>query len=377
MSRSTTYSIYYKPKSLRIELIQNEDSTFQLSESNSEKSEKDIIINSIPNFLQNKVYIIDSINSGSGRLKKNIYTEIIDPLFSLLDINHEYFKTTSPNSITDFASNFKDENSTIIFLSGDTSINEFVNGLSTKNKINIYPIPCGTGNSLALSLGLTNQLQAVAHLISSTKNSPLYTYEIELPSNSYYLIQNEPKSKINKPLKFIVVFSWAFHASLVADSDTPALRKFGIERFQIAAKKNLESKQEYEGDLKINNEIIKGPFAYFVITSAQKFEPTFEISPKGKILDNDLYLIAFKSGLDIMEIMMQVYDKGNHINNSNVIYKKIEKNDKIELDIRNSKELNQRRFCIDGSIIALPETENHKITIKIKDDSDLNLYIIQ
>ncbi|KAI5962072.1 uncharacterized protein KGF55_003147 [Candida pseudojiufengensis] len=374
MSKETNYSLYYEPKSLRIELEQKEDSTFRFNVTNSPNSNEDTLIKSIPEFLKNNVYIIDSVNSGSGREDLNLYTEIIKPLFSTLEIEYNYIQTKNADTINEFASTFNTPNSTIIFLSGDTSINEFVNNLKYKEHINIYPIPSGTGNSLALSLGLTSQIQAVAHLLISEKISPLFTYEVELPSNSYYLVQDKPKDKINQPLKFLVVFSWAFHASLVADSDTQELRKHGLQRFQIAAKQNLEKEQKYEANLKINDEIVEGPFAYFVLTSAEKFEPTFEISPNGNILKDELYLIAFKTGIDIMEVMMQVYDKGSHIKNSNVIYKKIYKDDKLELDILFSKDLIQRRFCLDGSIIALPETENHKI--KIKTSSDTNLYII-
>ena len=32
-----------------------------------------------------------------------------------------------------------------------------------------------------------------------------------------------------------------------------------------------------------------------------------------------------------MDIMKEVYDKGSHIKNPNVVYKKLDKNDKIQL----------------------------------------------
>ncbi|KAK6456715.1 ATP-NAD kinase-like domain-containing protein [Scheffersomyces xylosifermentans] len=320
-----------------------------------------------------KVYVLDSVNSGTGRTeKKDLYHQILKPIFELINVDHEYIATTSASTVSEFAKSLDgSRDSTVIFISGDTSVNEFVNNLSDKPsaKLKLFTFPSGTGNSLALSVGLTDEIDALKKLFnSSSKVAPLNLYEVDFPKGSYFLVQDEKTTEIEGPLKFLVVLSWGFHASLVADSDTPELRKHGIERFKLAAFSNLEQEQKYEGHVKAGDELLDGPFAYWLLTSAKRFEPTFEISPKGDILEESLYLVSFKteeSPSYIMDIMMQIYNKGSHIDNKNVTYKKLTKDDKIVLTTTNSKSLRKRRFCLDGSIIALPEADEHQLSFNI------------
>ncbi|KAG7665174.1 uncharacterized protein J8A68_001230 [[Candida] subhashii] len=381
----TNQRLYIEKKDTIVNLsIDNNNNhyKFNIEQQNQQDSAKDDVItipSQLPNYLTspNQVFIIDSIKSGTGRSSSSsndIYHTIINPLFKLLDINYQYFKTISSKSISKFANQFNPQYaSTIIFISGDTSINEFINGLPTgttndNNKISIFPIPNGTGNSLALSLNLQDQLSALTTLLTSTNPPhPLHLYTIQFPTGSYLSLHNEKHSEITHKLNFLVVFSWAFHASLVADSDTPELRKHGLERFKIAAANNLNQEQKYDAECYINSKKIDGPFAYWLVTGSDRFEPTFEISPHSDILENGFYLVAFKTGQDIMKIMYQVYDKGNHINNPDVIYEKLIPGDEIILKTKNSSSIRKRRFCLDGSIIVLPEQEEHEIKIQIGD----------
>ncbi|CAD1811278.1 Diacylglycerol kinase catalytic domain family protein [Candida parapsilosis] len=372
-----SHKIYFEPNRLVIELIQD-DASYTYKETQVDKSDATTtVVKSLPKSLIEKgVYIIDSINSGIGRSdERNLYTRIIKPLFESLCIKHRHFKTENARSISEFASNFQDVDATVVFLSGDTSITEFINALnpSGSGSISIIPIPVGTGNSFALSLGLTDPISSIVRLLQTETVSPLYLYTADVPSGTRYLVQDEFQEEVVSPTHFIVVFSWAFHASLVADSDTPELRKYGIERFKIAAQNNLSREQKYEADLLINDEVIGGPFAYWVLTPSKKFEPTFDISPEGDIFDDNLYLIAFRTKPNdnsyIMDIMKQVYDGGNHINNPDVIYREINPKDRVQLKLKNSEDLLKRRFCVDGSIIALPDAEKNSITIQVKDNT--------
>ncbi|EMG48260.1 sgkB Sphingosine kinase B [Candida maltosa Xu316] len=382
----STTKVLYKPKNLEIEFGEKDGGYFlRTNESPTSSETTTTTISSLPSYLtRGKIIVIDSVNSGIGRSdEKNIYSKIINPLFDHLSIPHEYFPTTSPSSISDLALSFKDPEITVIFISGDTSINEFVNGLNdtTTGKISIFPIPGGTGNSLALSLNLTDPLSSISTLLTG-KPDPLNLYQVEFPKNTKFLVQNEVTDEVPANFKFLVVLSWAFHASLVADSDTPELRKHGLQRFQIAAYQNLEREQKYEGQVIINNdEVINGPFAYWLLTSAQKFEPTFEISPQGDILKDELYLVAFETKTDkdyIMDIMKQVYDKGSHVSNPDVVYKKLVKGDSIVLKTKNSNSVNDKRFCVDGSIVVLPDTTDNEIRIQVTNNKQYSweLYII-
>jgi diacylglycerol kinase family enzyme len=327
-------------------------------------SERDLVIKSLPHYLTHNVIVVDSVNSGTGRNEgKSIYNSVLSPLFKVFSLNHSYFATTSPSSIANLAKNLQPGvEHTVIFISGDTSINEFVNNLpkqsqdATKSVVNIFPIPAGTGNALALSLNLTDITTSIRKLFSSTPHD-LNLYQATLPVGSYYCRDDE-KNPIEDPINFLVVFSWGFHASLVADSDNPELRKFGLDRFQIAAKNNLSRDQIYPGSYKIDDKVYQGDFSYWVLTPSNRFEPKFVILPKGNILEANLYIISFNTGTDIMEVMTQVYDNGAHINNPKVTYEKVEHSITLNTTTKNYL---QRRFCIDGAILALPDSDEQQI----------------
>ena len=372
--------IFYEPKQLSIEFGEKDSQYYFTSKSSLSPTQESILPN-LPTYLTEKVIVIDSIYSGTGRTKeKDIYDHILSPLFQQLEILYELFKTNSSTSIVEYAQNIQvdsNANVTVIFISGDSSINEFVNALQPEKsgKISIFPIPGGTGNSLALSLNITNPIDSIIRLLQG-KQLPLYLYDVDFSQGSYYLTHDEKRDQVQSTgLKFLVVLSWGFHASLVADSDTLELRKHGLERFQIAAFQNLNREQKYEGDLYINEvgEQIRGPFAYWLVVSSLRFEPKFEISPKGDILKDELYLVAFNTKDNdkdyIMDIMKQVYDNGKHITNPDVIYKKLGPEDRITLKVKNSKPLIQRRFCVDGRIVALPEKDDNEIKVSITDNS--------
>ncbi|CAH2354623.1 hypothetical protein CLIB1423_17S03290 [[Candida] railenensis] len=325
-----------------------------------------------PEHLQGKeIFIIDSVYSGTGRdVKKDAYQQILEPLFNQFELKYTYVKTDSANSIKQYAGNFdkvSGKNPLVIFISGDTSIGEFINGLDESLKggedITFFNIPAGTGNSLALSLDNYSIADSVKSLLFPKETIPFNLYEVEFPQGSYFTALDVKTEDISGPLKFIVVLSWGFHASLVADSDTPELRKFGVKRFQIAAGQNLANEQKYEGSTQIDaKSIVEGPYAYWLLTPAKRFEKTFEISPKGNIADDSLYFVSFKTepGADsnyIIDIMKEVYDSGKHIEDEKVIYEAIRNNEVIKLTISENAPESTRRFCLDGSIVKIPTGE--------------------
>lgn len=343
---------------------------------------RNVIVRSQLALNQNEVVVIDSIRAGKGRNSNDlgIYHNIIKPILEdVLQVEHRYFATTSHTSIQEFASSFLLESKrlTVVIIGGDTSVNEFINhiGSTTKAQIDLSIIPAGTGNSLALSTGNSDLHTALQRLFTYTASDlkPLNIYSAKVPTGTYILEHDGTKKAAPSSYLFTVVVSWAFHASLVADSDSDEMRKFGIERFKVAAHNNLTRPQKYEGKVQVSDseKVVltrDGPFAYYVITPAQRFEPTFDILPLGDIFDEALYLITFgtedlKDGKYIMDIMMQVYDKGKHIDNEKVHYDKIEKGHTIHLAAVNLSSFQQRRFCVDGAIVVLPEQDSSELSV--------------
>ena len=316
-----------------------------------------------PHFDHHRVVVVDSVKSGTGRSSgTDIYGKILGPIFKDIGLDHEYIKTKSPTSIEELALELPKEQTLVVFLSGDTSINEFVNGLSGADsddgtQLVVFPVPVGTGNSLLLSLGLDDLVVALKRLFDDDATiKPLYTYQGEFPPGSFITSQDIKVRELTSPLRFLVVLSWAFHAAIVADSDTPMLRKFGVARFKMAAMKNLASGGLYKATTSVNGSSIDiAQYGYWLVTPARKFEQTFVILPEGDVLKNELYLVAFSKQQDIMTIMNQVYDNGAHATNGDVIYRKLTEDDKLDLELG----VADSRFCVDGSIVRVPGSGSH------------------
>lgn len=320
------------------------------------------------------VFIVDSLLSGTGRTEESgIYVRLLKPVFDFLGISHRYCPTSSLTYIAELAASLKNygKQITVVFISGDTSVNEFINGLESGGGcIRILVFPAGTGNSLALSIGIVDEARALRKLFTYKEQDVrlLNLYQAKFPSDSFILQQDGSRKPVTT-LLFVVVVSWAFHASLVADSDSEERRKRGIQRFQISAQENLARPQQYYGSFKIGKREFNGPFAYFVVTPSKKFEPTFLVLPQGNIFDQSLFVVGFKSENDdngnyIMEIMGEVYDGGKHVKNPKVLYERVESDQKVDLHVNNALQLQKRRFCVDGAIVVLPEKKSqHDIQI--------------
>lgn len=327
---------------------------------------------------QSEIYVLDSIRSGlGGRTKETgAYGRLLKPVLDALSISHHYESTRSRDSITTFAANLKPTGKPILVIiaGGDTSVAEFVNGLDAgqKGEIHVATIPEGTGNALTLSNGSKDENEAVWRVLTALKSKkvPFQLYTAEFPPESVILHHDGFKEPVKK-LLFVVVTSWAFHASLVADSDSDEMRKNGISRFKIAAEANLGRPQRYSGSLAISDQSktkrrLQGPLAYVVVTPAQRFEPNFVILPKGDIHDSDLYVVGFRtedSDSYIMDIMKEIYENGSHVANPKVFYEKVNASETVHLSLEENLSAEERRFCVDGAIVVVPGSVESAVDI--------------
>lgn len=326
-----------------------------------------------------EIFVLDSVRSGLGvrTQQSGAYGRLLKPVLDAFSIAHHYEATKSRDSIAEFAASLKANGKPILVIiaGGDTSVAEFVNGLSAnqKGQINIATIPEGTGNALTLSNGPKNEIEAVWRVLtaSNTRKAPFHLYQAEFPPDSMIHHHDGYKEAVLH-LLFIVVASWAFHASLVADSDSDEMRKHGIDRFKIAAGANLARLQHYRGSVEIRNKRevrkgLEGPLAYFVVTPAQRFEPTFVILPKGDIHSSSLYVVGFQtedSDSYIMDIMKEVYDNGRHVENPKVFYEEVSEGESVHLSMSADLPEEERRFCVDGAIVVVPGGTKSSVDIK-------------
>jgi hypothetical protein len=154
---------------------------------------------------------------------------------------------------------------------------------------------------------------------------------------------------------------------LVADSDTGEYRKFGADRFKIAAKELLypsdgTGSHSYQGNITLvkrdlssggeYREVIdRTEHMYVLITLVSDLEKGFTISPSSKPLDGQLWAVHFAplAPNEAMNIMNLAYQGGRHVNLNAVGYEAVEA---VKIECHEEDE-RWRRVCVDGEIIVL------------------------
>ncbi|KAH7138807.1 ATP-NAD kinase-like domain-containing protein [Dendryphion nanum] len=328
------------------------------------------------------------ISTGSGKKEaENFYKDSLTPVLeALFPASHDSFhvhRTESESSILQLTQDVffpkanADISLRIILLSGDGGIVDLVNGiLSQPSSLNYVPpqvilLPLGTANALYHSINAGKDNTWGLRALETNQYKPLPTFTASFSSGARLLVDEARKEEelpkhihTGAPvLHGAVVASWGMHASLVADSDSSEYRKFGIDRFKMAAKEAL-----YPADgspphpYKAQVSILKGDdwrlveeeeHMYVLATLVSNLEKTFTISPSSKPLDGSLHLVHFgpTSGDEAMRIMGLAYQGGKHVEDPAVRYESIE-GLRIQFDGREDDE-RWRRICIDGKIVRV------------------------
>lgn len=333
--------------------------------------------------------IIISTGSG-GNLAEQFYNEAVSPVLeALYPASYTGFhvhKTESEASILNLTQDviFPKANDgfrlRLILLSGDGGIIDLINGLlAQKSAAKYVPpqvvlLPLGTANALSHSICAgrdhTWGLQA---LISEdkTESRPLPLFTAAFSPGSRVLV-NEGNTEEELPtdpesgqlaLHGAVVCSWGMHASLVADSDTTEYRKFGIDRFKMAANDALypsdgSQPHAYKARVSVLKSEVWTPLdseehMYVLATMVSNLEKTFTISPASKPLDGSLHLVHFgpTSGDEAMRIMGLAYQGGKHVDDAAVTYEAI---DGLRIQFEGREEdAKWRRICVDGKIVKV------------------------
>jgi len=333
------------------------------------------------------LHVLVSTGSGTG-LARSVWELSLKPLLSWLGLKQgeDYAPhfTSSETTVAELTQEIflpranMGTAQVITLLSGDGGMVDLVNAVLSGQRSQQYlkPVvtllPLGTGNALAHSTGITgdNTMGLRTWLQGSPKELPLFRATFSPGARS--LIDEGQKDCLlqevdGKPtLHGAVVASWGLHAGLVADSDTTEFRKFGAERFKMAAKEALypsdgSPSHAYKGRVSVLKrgadgeehweDIDRPDHGYVLATLVSHLEKGFTISPGSTALDGKLRLVHFgaMSGQKAMEIMMQAYDGGKHIGNDRVGYEEMEG---FRIDFQ-EEEARWRRVCIDGKIVRV------------------------
>lgn len=329
------------------------------------------------------------LSTGSGHKQADsFFKHVLSPILSELYGRDVLSKlkthtTQSETSILELTSDllFPQANNgkplRIILASGDGGIVDLVNGLLAQPAGPSYVapevilLPLGTANALYHSINSGKDNTWGLQSLSSTTARPLPVFTASFSPGARLLVDEARKEELPKTpngtpiLHGAVVCSWGMHASLVADSDTTAYRKFGIDRFKMAATEALypadgSLPHPYKASVSLlrNDKwtpIPEEEHLYVLATLVSNLEKSFCISPDSKPLDGSLRLVHFgpTTGDEAMRIMGLAYQGGKHVQDGNVRYEDI---DGLRIDFQGREtEARWRRICIDGKIVRIEE----------------------
>jgi diacylglycerol kinase family enzyme len=334
-------------------------------------------------------HIVVSVLSGKCQAE-SFFDGVIAPLLDQFNVSNHYqvHKTTSTSSVIELSRNIllpaarAGRKQRILLLSGDGGIVDVINELlSVEDQSDAYTppvvslIPMGTGNALAHSTKIFDATNGLASwLRGQPRDLPLFRVTFSHDREGAKLLADEGRKKENLAqctsddsyFWGAVVFSWGFHAQIVADSDTPEFRKHGAKRFQMAAQEALfrsdsSGPHHYRGSVKVQQQggdktiswakLGNDEHCYVLGTLVSNLEETFTVSPGSTPLNGTIRLVHIgpESGEEIMRIMGLAYQQGKHVDDKKVDY--------VEVDgfsVRFEEEEEKwRRVCVDGKIILV------------------------
>lgn len=335
------------------------------------------------------LYVVISIGSGTAEAQE-FFNNVVKPAFTASGVQPSsyYVHTTdSSKSVSRFISTIvlpranEGVSQTVLLLSGDGGVVDTINVLLSSKRSGQYLRPAigiltmGTGNALANSTGLNGDLTRGLRHFYRGKVHPLPTFTATFSPGSDILLDEGRKiESVASPaadageMYGAVVCSWALHASLVADSDTTEYRKFGSQRFQMAAKELLSpsdgsAPHVYKGQItlfkldenghEIRQTMDAQTHGYILATLVSNLEEKLTISPASKPLDGQLRLVHFGtiSSEEVVRILGLAFQGGAHVDNEEVRYESIE-GMRIDFDEPDGR---WRRVCVDGRIVRVGE----------------------
>ncbi|KAI3116116.1 hypothetical protein CBS147333_726 [Penicillium roqueforti] len=340
----------------------------------------------IPSHLRHEdtpvIQVVVSTGSGTGNAN-TVFGNVVQPLLEYIGLeNYELYETQSAETIVELArSRFLERahNSvpqTIILLSGDGALIDILEIFyKSKTSIGVSPnivlIPCGTGNAMASSIGLrSGPVPGLSTLLRGSPSSiPVFAAKFS-PGSRLVIDEGRHRADIdtdvNHTLYGAVVASWGLHAALVADSDTSEYRKFGADRFKMAANELLHPSDgtpphQFKGKITLSTlngpnetrqQAVEGPEHMYALTAlVPRLEKDFLISPDSVALDGRMKFIRFgpMPAEDAMQLMILAYQGGQHVKEDTVTYADVEQ---VRIDFQEEEE-RWRRVCIDGKIVAV------------------------
>ncbi len=189
----------------------------------------------------------------------------------------------------------------------------------SSQKVQIVPVPCGTGNALAHSMGLSTPELSLNYFLK-TKKQNLRQLKI------HQVIVKDVKHQEKHVCFSFCILSWGLHAQIVRQSEH--FRFLGSLRFLVAALWNVMSFPNYSCELSLNTRsststansntiTTTNSYAYFLATQMTFLEKGFHICPSATFSCYSLLTLIKTSRWNLLTFLFKA-SGGQHIALPNV-----------------------------------------------------------
>lgn len=351
----------------------------------------------------NEVDVVVSTKSGVGRARP-FWQDVVRPLLQVVLRPGHTATTGQPpwntiitqdaQSVRRYARSLHPSgpSKTIILISGDGGVVDLLNGRESNtdeeaakaaNLPLLALLPLGTANALFHSLhkpvgsrspGPTPLMLSLRTLFTGTP-ATLPLFKASFTPGSHIVSHTSAADDGSNPetcpgprkdtavshLYGAVVASYALHASIVYESDTPEYRVHGSKRFGMAAQQLLRESHPYRASVEVMassepeyRRVGRDTHGYVLVSMVSNLEKTFTVSPGTRPLDGKLRLVQFGPVGEekTMEAMMGAYDGGKHTllewdDGEKVRYEEVER---VRV-VTQEEDGRWRKFCVDGTIV--------------------------
>lgn len=214
----------------------------------------------------------------------------------------------------------------VISAGGDGTLHDVINQMQFQNiKLPLGILPCGTSNDFASFLGIPKDLNKAINIILKKD------------------IKFVDIGKINDR-HFINVVAGGLLPSIAHKADKKLKNSMGMFAYYLKGLEEIKNLKPFDIRIKIDDEELNQEVLMFVILNTS-IAGGFKVIPEAKIDDGifDVCLIKNCTTSEVGALFIKLL-KGEHINDSNIIYKKAKKitifsNSKVETDIDGEKGL--------------------------------------
>ena len=214
------------------------------------------------------------VNPFSGNSSKRTIPEMIAKLLDSEKYDYQIIYTEYAGHAIEIARNCVEDNEIdiVVAVGGDGSVNEVAASLADTNKI-LGIVPAGSGNGLAMHLGLGRQTSRAISLLNDSK-----VVEIDTCT-------------VNQKF-FINVAGLGFDARVAYL--TKANKKRGFLPYFTTSLQEFKNFKPISLTINIDGKIIRGSYAAAVVANASLYGYHFSISPHSSLQDGLLDVVLIK-----------------------------------------------------------------------------------